>query len=221
MTGAVELIANIQMELEPINQKIVNHRYLTALEKDKVKRESLTVFAAQQYHIIGSDLRSIALLMARHGDLPSRAYLLDLLLGENAAAGALPKFARAFGMSDEELSASQPIPEAFAYSAFVAWLGLYGSDAELAAAFQVNLAAWGANCRRMSAALRGRFGLEAEAVSFFDLFANLPPRSDAASAVVQHGLHRGIAAASIARAARLLQGYELLFWESLAQEAAV
>ena len=68
MTGAAELIANIQVELEPINQKIVNHRYLTALEKGVVKRGSLTDFAEQQYHIIGSDLRSIALLMARHGD---------------------------------------------------------------------------------------------------------------------------------------------------------
>ena len=47
MTGAAELIASIQMELEPINQKIVNHRYLTALEKGEVKPESLTVFAAQ------------------------------------------------------------------------------------------------------------------------------------------------------------------------------
>jgi thiaminase len=54
------------MELQPINQKIVNHCYLMALEKGEVKRESLTVFATQQYHIIGSDLRSIALLMARH-----------------------------------------------------------------------------------------------------------------------------------------------------------
>jgi hypothetical protein len=65
-------------------------------------------------------------------------------------------------MSDEELSASEPIPAAFAYSAFVAWLALYGSDAELAAAFAVNFAAWGANCGRISAAFKAQYRLGAE-----------------------------------------------------------
>ena len=65
MTGAAELIANIQMELEPINQKIVNHRYLTALEKGEVKRESLTFFAAQQYHIISRRNRNCRNLLDR------------------------------------------------------------------------------------------------------------------------------------------------------------
>ena len=221
MTGAHELIANIQSELEPLYQKIVNHRYLMALEDGKVKRESLAVFATQQHHIINSDLRSISLLLARHGDLDSRQYLLDILLGENAAALMLQKFARALGMSEGQMSACEPIPEAFAYAAFVAWLGVYGSDAEFAAAFLVNLAAWGANCRRISAALTSGYGFDAEAVSFFDLFANLPPQGDAAAVVVQNGLHRGIAASGIARAARMLQGYEFLFWEGIAQGAAV
>ncbi len=221
MTGARELIANIQSELQPLHQKIITHPYLMALEDGKVKRQSLTVFAAQQHHIIRSDLRSIALLLTRHGALESRQYLLDILLGEDAAARALAKFARALGLSDQQMSAYEPIPEAFAYAAFVAWLGIYGSDAELAAAFLVNLAAWGTNCRRMSAALRERYGLDEQAVSFFDLFANLPPQADAAAAVVQEGLHRGIAAASIARAARMLQEYEFLFWEGMAETAAV
>ena len=71
-----------------------------------------------------------------------RFELPSLLHSENAAFEALAKFAQALGMSDEELTASEPIPAALAYSAFVAWLALYGSDAELAAAFMVNFAAW-------------------------------------------------------------------------------
>jgi hypothetical protein len=122
-------------------------------------------------------------------------------------------------MSDEELSASEPIPAALAYSAFVAWLALYGSDAELAAAFAVNLPAWGANCGRISAALKGLYRLGDEAVSFFDLFANLPPADDTALAVIQGGLDRGVASALIERAARLLQGYELMYWDTMAEAA--
>jgi hypothetical protein len=124
-------------------------------------------------------------------------------------------------MSDEELSASEPIPAALAYSAFVAWLALYGSDAELTAAFAVNLPAWGANCGRISAALKAQYRLGDEAVSFFDLFANLPPSDDTALAVIQGGLDRGITPALIERAARLLQGYELMYWDTMAEVAAL
>ena len=124
-------------------------------------------------------------------------------------------------MSDEDLSASEPIPAALAYSAFVAWLALYGSDAELAAAFAVNLPAWGANCGRISAALKAQYRLGDEAVSFFDLFANLPPSDDRALAVIQGGLDRGVAPGLIERAARLLQGYELMYWDTMAEVAAL
>jgi thiaminase len=75
MTGTRQLINKIQLELKPLHQKIVNHRYLAALETGKVTRETLTVFAVQQHHIIASDLRSIAMLLARHGNLPSRPHL--------------------------------------------------------------------------------------------------------------------------------------------------
>ncbi len=221
MNSARELIETIQTELKPLYQKIVNHRYPAALEAGKVAREALAVFAVQQHHIIASDLRSIALLLVRHGNLPSRSYLLGILQGENAAFEALAKFAQALGISDEELRASEPIPAAFAYSAFLAWLGLYGSDAEVAGALLVNFAAWGANCGRMSAALRANYGLKREAVSFFDLFASLPPASDAAVAVIQDGLNRGVASAAIARAARMLQEYELMYWDSMVEAATL
>ena len=104
---------------------------------------------------------------------------------------------------------------------FVAWLALYGSDAELAAAFLVNFAAWGANCGRLSRVLQARYGLARTDVAFFDLFANLPPFEAEALSVIQGGLDRGIPAARIHRAARLLQGYELMFWDAMARAAGL
>src|SRR5436189_1097404 len=44
--------------------------YLTALEEGKIPREKLRLIAGEQYHIINSDLRSIALLLHRHAHLP-------------------------------------------------------------------------------------------------------------------------------------------------------
>jgi pyrroloquinoline quinone (PQQ) biosynthesis protein C len=221
MSDARELIDTIRNELKPLHQKIIGHRYLAALETGQVARESLAVFAIQQHHIIASDLRSIALLLARHGNLPSRLYLLNVLQGENSAFEALTKFAQALGISNATLSGSEPIPAAFAYSAFLAWLGMYGSDAEMAGALSLNFAAWGANCGRISATLKARYGLTPEAVAFFDLFANLPPAGDAARAVIQAGLDRGVPGTAIARAARMLQGYELMYWDGMAEAAAV
>jgi thiaminase len=199
MTNARQLIEKIRTELKPLEEKIVCHRYLEALRMGSVARERLRIFAEQQYHIIASDLRSIALLLSRHGNLPSRPYLLGVLQGESAAFEALAKFAQALGMSDEELRASEPFPAALAYSTFVAWLALYGSDAELAAAFAVNFAAWGANCGRMSDALKAHYGFKSEAIGFFDLFANLPPVDDTVLAVVQSGLNRGVVLETITR----------------------
>jgi hypothetical protein len=221
MASAGKLIDTIRTELKPLHQKIIDHRYVAALESGQVPRESLAVFAIQQHHIIASDLRSIALLLARHGNLPSRPYLFNILLGENNAFEALTKFAQALGISIEALRGSEPIPGAFAYSAFLAWLAMYGSDAEMTGALSLNFAAWGTNCGRMSSALRARYGLKPDAVTFFDLFASLPPAGDAAVAVIQGGLDRGVPAAAIARAARMLQGYELMYWEGMAEAAGV
>jgi hypothetical protein len=50
------------------------------------------------------------------------------------------------------------------------------------------------------------------------MFATAPPGfEDRAAAVVGEGLERNVATAMIRRAASLLQGYELLFWDTLAQ----
>ena len=73
----------------------------------------------------------------------------------------------------------------------------------------------------MSRALKERYGLAPEAIQFFDLFANLPSGDQPALAVIQGGLDRGVAPALIHRAARLLQGYELMYWDAMAEAAAV
>ena len=175
MADARQLLDQLRADLQPLDERIVRHPYLDALEAGQVPRTALQAFAGQQYHILTSDLGSIALLVSRHAALPSRPFLLNLLQGEAAALDALPALAAALGLGPADLEASVPQPPGHAYCAFVAWLALYGSDAELAAAFLVNFAAWGANCGRLSRALQARYGLARTDVAFFDLFANLPP----------------------------------------------
>jgi len=77
------------------------------------------------------------------------AYPINVLQGEAAALDALHAFADSLGLDVSDLEVLEPLPGAHAYCGFVAWLALYGSDAELAGGFLINFAAWGANCGRM------------------------------------------------------------------------
>lgn len=216
MARAPQLIRTLKKELEPIERGIRRHPYLDEVEAGRVSREGLQIFAGEQYHIIQSDLRSVALLVNRFGSAPSGPFFQALLSGEAAALAALRAFADAVGLTESRLQAYEPDPGAQAYPAYMAWLALYGSDAEVAAGFLVNFAAWGANCGRMSRALRARYRLGKAETAFFDLFASPPAEFErGALAVLESGLERGAEPRLIKRAARLLQGYEKLYWDTL------
>lgn len=212
------VIENVRRQLQSLNTRILNHPYLQAIETGQIARERLRLFAAQQAHIIESDLRSLALMVARSRSETARAFFLELLEGERAALQALGIFAAAVALAPATPDADEPLPGAFAYSAYVAWLSLYGSEAEFTGALLINLPVWGANCGRMAAALKTVYDLADTDVAFFTLFATAPPGfEERAASVVAEGLSLGVLPAQIHRAAVLLQGYELLFWDTVAQ----
>jgi len=214
----LKFVEGVRRELQPLNERILNHPYIQALGAGRIERGQLRIFAGQQSHIIGSDLRSVAQMVARASSERSQAFFLELLEGERAALKALDLFRAAVVAAPEPPVSDEPLPGAFAYCAFVAWLSLYASEAEFAGAFLVNLPVWGANCSRMAHALQTKYGLSEADVAFFALFATAPPGfEERAAAVVAEGLERHVSTAMIRRAASLLQGYELLFWDTLAQ----
>ena len=221
MVDAKALLKEIQQELQPVNEQLLRHPYMQALGEGKIGREKLRLFAGEQYAIIGSDLKSAAHLVSRFGGSPSRDFFLGILQGERAAWDALLTFAHALGLSEAQLREHEPLPGAHAYTCYMAWLALYASDAEIAAAYLVNFPAWGQNCGRLSRILEERFGLNEKEVAFFDLFAS-PPATFEASAlsVIQRGLDCGTEPRLIRRAARLLQAYELMYWDTI-HEASI
>src|SRR5919199_1535037 len=202
VASAAQLVDSIRAELSPIRHRLLAHPYVAAVEEGRLTLEQLRPFAGEQYAIISSDLRSVAHLVSRFGT----GFFLDVLEGEKAALEALPALGRALGMSEQELSDYEPLPEAHAYAAYMAWLAAYASAAEVAAAFLVNFQAWGENCGRLARALTARYGLGPEAVAFFQLFAD--PAADfeeRALEVVAGGLEHGVPERLVRRAARLLQ----------------
>jgi thiaminase len=221
VTDARTLVDETSSQLEAVEEKISAHPYLAAVEEGSIAKEKLGLLAGEQYYIINSDLRSVAFLLSRHADLPSRDYLLGTVQGEASAREALLAFAKALKMSEDDLRSYEPMPGCQAYPAYVASLALYGSDADFAAAFLVNLPAWGAACSRMSGALKEKYGLSGDDVAFFDLFAQPAPQFEADSLrVIQGGLDLGVDPRTVARSARLIQAYELMFWDTL-HEASI
>ena len=66
-----------------------------------------------------------------------------------------------------------------------------------------------------------RFSLVPKDRVFFDLFAEADPDFENNSLrVIQDGLDRGIDPRLIARAARLIQAYELQYWDALYEASA-
>jgi thiaminase len=216
MVDAKALLEEIRQGLQPVTEQLLRHPYVQALEEGKIGRENLRLFTGEQYNIIASDLKSAAYLVSRFGSAPSRDFFLGILQGEKAAWDALLTFAHALGLSEPQLREHEPLPGAHAYTCYMAWLALSASDAEVAAAYLVNFPAWGENCGRLSRILRERFGLGEKEVAFFDLFASPPATfEDNARSVIQQGLDRGTEPRLIQRAARLLQAYELMYWDTL------
>jgi hypothetical protein len=202
----------LRSELAPVEAAIRSHCYLDSFAA--AVPWSLERFAGEQYAIVTSDRRSFAQLAARFPAGVGGDLFLVLAGGEGQALERLLVLAEELGLDEHRLRTYELLPAAQAYPAYVAWLALNGSRADVALAFLANLAAWGDNCARMARALRGRHD-----TAFFDFFAEpAPDFEDRALAVADEGLAAGDSPERARRAARFLQAYELLFWDTLADE---
>jgi thiaminase len=216
-TTGPQLLEEARAELAGVERSIREHPFLGALESGQAPRTALEALAGEQDRIIASDRRSFAQLAARFPHDPAGAFFLSMAEGEGLALGLLQDFASALGMDQAWLAAYEPSPDCQAYPAFVAWLALNGSSTDVALAFLANLAAWGANCARVADALRQRYGFDEAAVAFFTFFASPPPGFEQrALTVIDAGLAAGDDPADARGAARLLQAYELGFWDGIA-----
>jgi len=215
---AGELVAQTRRELAATAEAIRSHRFLDRLRARKVPDERLRALAGEQHSIVSSDRRSFAQLAARFPAGLAGAFFLGMAESEGLALDTLRGLAGWLGLADDELRAYEPHPGAQAYPSFVAWLALNGSRADVVLAFLANLAAWGENCGQVAAALRESYGAGSDATAFFDFFATPPedfePR---ALAVLDEGLAAGDSPVLARRATRLLQAYELSFWDALAE----
>ncbi|MGH2771440.1 MAG: transcriptional regulator, partial [Actinomycetota bacterium] len=195
--------------------------FVPLVAEGRAPREALAMLACEELRIVPSDRRSFALLGVRFSESPAGEFFLGLAEAERHALGHLRDFARALGLDQHAIAAYRPQPGCQAYPSYVAWLALNGSRSDVALALIANLAAWGSFCAATATGLRARYGFDDQAVAFFDFFATPAPDFDQqALAVIEAGLRAGDLPQNARHAARMLQAYELMFWNTLAEGLA-
>lgn len=212
---AQEVLAQAVQELAP---DTAANRIVPRIAAGTAPREAVSAFALEQHHVITGDRRSFAHLAARSADRPAVAgFFTHLAGGETAALERLAALTAACGLDDSAVRAYEPQADCQAYPAYVASLALGAEPADVVVALTANFAAWGGYCATMSRALRTHYGFDDAACGFFDLFAGPDPEGEAlALAAVRAGLEDGTFSERLARRhGRLLQEYELMFWDGL------
>jgi hypothetical protein len=212
-----DLLEMVRRELAPAEGA---NRFVQLVSEGRLPAERLGAVAAEEYWIGESDRRSFLHLAARFPDPPAVDFFLGLAAVEGPARIQLLRYAAALGLSEQDLQEYEQKPGCQAYASHVAWLALNGSLNDVALALVANFAAWGSYCGAVAAGLRRHYGLKDEDVAFFEFFAAPAPEVEQlARSVARHSLGAdSVLPSSTRRHARLIQAYELMFWNTLAEE---
>ncbi|QLE74581.1 transcriptional regulator [Streptomyces rectiverticillatus] len=195
------------------------NRLVPLIAAGEAPREVIAAFALEQHHVIAADRRSFAHLAGRAaGDPAAARFFASLAQGEDLALPLLGPLALACRLDEEAVRSHEPRPGCQAYPSYVAWLALNAEPVDVVVALTANFAAWGGYCAAVGAALREHYGFDNPACGFFDFFAGPAPEVEERSVeAVEAGLAGGRLSEPLAhRYGRLLQAYELMFWDGLA-----
>ncbi|MFD6158939.1 hypothetical protein ACFWF7_00130 [Nocardia sp. NPDC060256] len=214
--GARKLLDEIQAELAPRDG---DNRLVPLIASGKAARAVFAAIATEEWRITGSDWRSFHEMAARAADSQARAFFGMLAPGEQQAQVMLEAL---FAVAGADPGTELPRAGCQAYPAYVAWLAVNGESASVAAGIYANFAAFGAYCRDVAAGMREHYGFDDAACAFFDFYAtDVPEIEQQALRAIQAGLDSGRLKRDEAHLyARLFQSYELMFWNTLADEFA-
>lgn len=216
MTDAGSLLAELQAVLKPEHRE---NRLVPLIASGDAPLSVIGALAAEEHRIVTSDWRSFLTLAARSEEPAGRAFFGALAQGEGLALPMLAPLATACGMNEQAVRDYRPLPGCQAYPAYLAWLALNADPAAAALAILTNFAAWGTYCATIAEALRKHHNVPDEACAFFDFFATpVPELEEQATAAVQAALDAGRPLNEAKEHGRLLQAYELMFWNTLANQ---
>ena len=225
MDTAQSVFQQIRKTLEPIESRLFEHSFLRKVESGKYSKAQVAILPLEEYHIVSSDLLSSKHLLGRFREAPSATFFRELVENEQHAQDHIRRLIEALGGKVSELEEHEPDPRCQVYPSYFARLALHGSEAEVLVAFAANFSAWWSACKRVADALAGSYGVPREAVAFLSPFHEVPPPDapfdELTLEAIRRGLRQGVTEKALVRVARLIQSYELWFWDALEDLAGV
>ncbi len=217
MTDAAELMRDIRESLRDLDARLLDHPFLSALERGELREEALRSIAALWEQAIVSDLRASALMVQRFGHTPARDFLNGVLQTEFASLAGLRPMLQKFGLSREEVARYEPSFEGMAFSHQMAWLAVFGSVAEFTVMLLATAPTWEANCARMGRALRAKHGFTEQETAFLEkgLGEEVHSIEQFALPFIQEGLDEGVEPHQLFRAARSAVISVTMLWDAM------
>lgn len=142
-----------------------------------------------------------------------------LAQGEALVQDKLVALAAAAGMDRDAVAAHRPLAGCQAYPSYLCRLAHHADPADVVPAITANFAAWGGYCARIGVALRRHYGFTDEQCAFFDFFAEPAHEVEELAHQAVHVARADIDRARVSGYGLLLQDYELMFWNTLADAA--
>jgi len=221
MKSAKEILASLRKEPFSIerDEKFTNHRIVQEANTGTLPLKVVETFLCEQYHIIGADIRSMEHLVSRfHENEVIREFFEFFYKGQKFAHGELLAMANAMKLSESDLENYKPQAKAQGYPSYLCRLAHYGEATQIAAAIAVNFPPFGQMCLALEDALKTNYNINGEDLAFLRFFG-ICDLDDGAVKVIEASTAK-IEYKDIRRAVRLLQAYEVMFWDSVYESCA-
>lgn len=206
------LLKSIREDLASLNEKILAHPYVAEAENGKLNLDQIKAFVINQYYIVTYDIKSLGLMLSRSSTRKEATFFKNVLDGDIEGLDLLVKLGNSLELPVEQLEKYSVIPEAVAYTHYMASLASFALPGEQAIALIVNLPVWGANCGKLSKALRMNYDITE--TGFLEMFSlPMDAAEQKALELAKHYLPER--AGHIKRAAVFIQAYELMFWNGI------
>ena len=202
-------------DLEPLRQRLLFHPLWMGIEQGTLPRETLRVFALQDWWLVREAYRLDALAVAGMPDLDLQDLLLAKLVSKIGAYRLLLRFGEALGLSRPDFDTVEPLAGCMALTTFFYWMLAYGSVPEKIAVVSASEEIFIKICTRVGPALMRHYAMSAGQVAFFTAHEEIGEQVTPIDALLLARYDTAEDRQRITRAVRLSHEFELLFYETV------
>ena len=210
-----DFIRSMQERTEPHVRELVKGPFVRGFETGTLSIEGVKIFTEQHYHLIMNDIANLSIYTSKaRGDEEIDFFLL-MVNAERKMLESLYALGKGVGMSQVEIMASKPLPNALLRTNYFSRLALYGTPGEIALAILLNFPLWAGGARRMSKGLKRYYGLSSEDTDLLDRFSRSTRGfRELAKKIISRDLTSEEARGRMEMVGQLAVEYELTAWKT-------